>query len=144
MDWIEILKLIGILIAGLTVIVLILMNHLISRLLSMAFCGLSIYTAFANTGALEPVLWTCIWLTILGWLLFVGEGVLGPDTGWIIIDYMGNSFPEIVRGPFFHIFTSLLVFGLAYHYIALDHTIWFYLMPGGIILLDIISLIKGA
>lgn len=143
MELMELLQLLGILFAVIFVIVLILSNHLLSRILSMVFCGSSIYVAHTNMGALESILWNCIWLTILGWLLYVGLGVLGHATGWIIIDDMCNAFPEIVHGPVFHIVTSLLVFGLAYHYIAMENTIWFYIIPGGIIILDVISLIKG-
>ena len=137
MEWGSIiLGIIG-LIAGIMIIRFLFENFFTSRVLCLACCIGAIQQAI-TVGNVDPT--ACCILCILGWLFYRGENNFDFEyTGWVTYYSDGTSEHESVGGFFRHAIATSVVLGLVFCLIVPTWGALMWVIPGGIIALDALS-----
>jgi hypothetical protein len=136
MNWDIVLGIVGI-IAAFLIVRFLFQNFFTSRVLCLACCGAAIHQAF--TASPDGIAGCCI-LCILGWLFYRGENNFDFEyTGWVTYYSDGTSEHESIGGFFRHALTTIVVMGLVFYFLVPQWGALMWLIPGGILALDILS-----
>lgn len=144
MEWKDVLLFFVGLFAACTIIYLIFKSFWISRILSLASCGTMIYlTVTMDLATRVEKKWTFILLATLGFLLYRGEEAFEEHFTGFLVDFGAGWFPETVGGILENTLTALLVTGLMYYFLAPNYPYFYYVIPGIIIGLDVLSIAQN-
>ena len=144
MDWGKLLLFLAALIGFCAVVYLIFHCFVLSRILSLATCALIFYLTFTNdlAGRID-IRWPLILLSTLAWQLYCGSAAFATYlTGFIVIDAWG-SYVEEAGGFIANTVLAGIILGLLYHFAAPNYPYFYYIIPGIITLLTILSFFLG-
>ena len=132
-----ILSILGIVIA-LTIARFLFENYITSRILCMVCCAAAIQQAIvAGMGSV----WLCCVLCVLGWLFYRGAANFDfAYTGWVTYYSDGTKDEESEGGFFRHALAASVVMGLAFGFLVPQWNVLMFLIPGVILVLDVLSL----
>ena len=144
MDWGKLLLFLGGIVLFCFVVYWIFHAFILSRILALATCALIFYLTFTHDlpGRIE-IRWPLILLSTLAWQLYCGSAAFAKYlTGFIITDAWG-SYVEEAGGFLANTAMTGIIMGLLYHFAAPNYPYFYYIIPGAITLLTIISFATG-
>ena len=143
MEWKDILLLIGMFIGAYLVVYLIFHCFILTRILSLVTCAAIFWLTFNHDPAARIELrWTFILLSTLAWQFYCGSGAFRTVLTEFI-DSWGFVYLQETGGFLMNTITAGIVMGLLYHFLAPDYLYFYYIIPGAITLLTIISFATG-
>ena len=145
MDWSMLWKILGFFLVFYIFIQILFRIFVVTRLLSIACSGYLLYQCFTlDTAALNEKSILFFFLTALAWLFYMGKTVFEPVPFLSIFDWDGVEWEIIADGGGFlgNAITAFVVCGI-YYFIAPHLPALYYIAPGALAVLDVVSCFTG-